>query len=40
MANLKSISTKIKKSPKTIKKVREVAEIKFKKEKEILLTKF
>ena len=40
MANLKSISTKIKKSPKTIKKVREVAEIKLKKEKEILLTKF
>ena len=40
MANLKSITTKIKNAPKTIKKVREVTELKLKKEKEILLQDF
>jgi hypothetical protein len=40
MANLKSISKKIKNSPKTIKKVREVAELKLKKEKQRLLVAF
>ena len=40
MANLKSISKKIKNSPKTVKKVREIAERQLKKEKERLLGDF
>ena len=40
MAKLRSIAKKIKNSPKTIKKVREIAERQLKREKEILLKNF